>query len=137
MSSSTPIQYAETAYRPDRIPQQPAPDKGTSALDHHLSVRLPWGYTEDVIPTTLFDGTEPENLIQAEKELAIQKYGRGEFDEQFDHICIRPASLSRGTQFWNIMYQIGRGALPLTTIVMLIVLCIGYFKFGRGLVALF
>lgn len=96
--------YAPTAYQPARIPQQPpmptGKPKGMEPTVYATADRLPWGHTQDVIPMSLIDGADPKSLAKIAKE--IEKKGNlteRAYDSAMNHICIRPASLSKGSSF--------------------------------------
>ena len=58
--------YAPTAYRPDRIPNQP-PSAERSWLKRFGKKRLPWGGTIEIAPDELMQRRGPSNLRFREK----------------------------------------------------------------------
>src|SRR5690554_4530836 len=116
--------YAPTAYNSKQIPAQPpqvAPPKSLSFVVRATSVRLPWGNTQDVAPSSFIDTSSPKKLRAREEFL--RRHNEEELEDY--HICIdheryRHASFSFRTLFWGYMAGCGKAfsfiALPVLTI---------------------
>jgi len=108
--------YSPSAYQPARIPDQPAPAK-RSWLFRFGSSRLPWGYTEDIVPLSMLRQSPPERLRAHEKykqDLAAgvrqeEKFAQRDYHQINDHERIRYAPFSKSTTFW--FYLWGGGVL--------------------------
>jgi len=115
--------YAPTAYNSKKIPEQPAqvtPPKSFSVLDRASSIRLPWGNTKDIAPSSFIDSGSPKK-IRAREEFR-RKHNEEELEDY--HICIdheryRHASFSFRTLFWGYLTGCGKAfffiALPVLT----------------------
>src|SRR5690554_117735 len=120
--------YAPTAYNSKQIPAQPpqvAPPKSLSFVVRATSVRLPWGNTQDVAPSSFIDTSSPKKLRAREEFL--RRHNEEELEDY--HICIdheryRHASFSFRTLFWGYMAGCGKAFfyifLPVTAIVFLV-----------------
>src|SRR5690606_26397383 len=104
--------YAPTAYNSKKIPEQPAqaaPPKSFSVLDRASSIRLPWGNTKDIAPSSFIDSGSPKR-IRARVEFR-RKHNEEELEDY--HICIdheryRHASFSFRTLFLGYMAGCGK-----------------------------
>ena len=111
--------YAYTAYRPDRIPEQP-PATERSWLKKLGRVRLPWGNTQELAPAKFFYQDTPADLRLGEevKREDAEKKAKGTYKpritetEDFhyihDHKRYRFAQLSAGGRFWINLYVFGK-----------------------------
>ena len=90
--------YAPTAYNSRRIPDQApqAEDHNLSALERKVTMRLPWGGTEEVAPSTVFTLHTPEILRRTER--MGEPLDREKFQVRFDHECYRHAPAAFRTQ---------------------------------------
>lgn len=103
--------YAYTAYRPDALPlyQRPAPPR--HFMQGLNNVRLPWGYTDDVVPFELLNYQTIKNL--KEKEQKKSRYN-ARFKENNDELdihytynqeCIRYAEINISSTIWQDIYD--------------------------------
>lgn len=107
--------YSPSAYQPARIPDQPASAK-RSWLYRFGSSRLPWGYTEEIVPHSVLNGTTPAYLRETERrEQALatgaekrQAYESLDYHQIIDHERYRHASLSKRSLFWLYSRGVGR-----------------------------
>lgn len=105
------LYYSHEAYRSDRIPLQAGSEK-RSVLHKFTGTRLPWGYTQDVVPDNIMEDPKPESMRfweQCEKEKAEMKangkYVPRPFEDvelhcRYDHERFRFAQLPFRSQFW-------------------------------------
>ena len=111
--------YSPTSYRQDRIPDQPA-SQARDLYQRFSCTRLPWGSTEDVIPSNLLEFLSPstmrmheQNAKKKSEQLANDTYEATPFDniethQRYDHENLRMARLSFKSQFWLLIGPIGR-----------------------------
>lgn len=107
--------YSPSAYQPARIPDQPAAAK-RSWLFRFGSSRLPWGYTEDIVPHSMLSQPSPAGLRDVERyEHALdtgakkrQAYELLDYHQVIDHERYRHASLSKRSLFWFYLWGGGR-----------------------------
>lgn len=119
MSSQEKLQphYSSEAYRPDRIPKQAA-SLGRGLVQKFTCTRLPWGYTQDVIPVSIMEDPKPESMRfweQSEKQKTAMK-ANGEYiprpledielHSKYDHARFRFAQLPSRSQFWLLLSTI-------------------------------
>ncbi|WP_165672036.1 DUF72 domain-containing protein [Metapseudomonas otitidis] len=129
MTRDTPeSEYAPTAYRPDRIPDQ-APAARRPWNLRLATLRLPWGNTQDVVPAWFYLKNSPEHLRLCEQEERedAEKKANGtyvprmaesmDFHYIYNHQRYRFAQLSPGGRFWNYLYLYGKGFF-LTVIIL-------------------
>ncbi|WP_083272660.1 hypothetical protein [Pseudomonas sp. ENNP23] len=121
MTRDTPeSEYAPTAYRPDRIPDQ-APAARRPWNLRLATLRLPWGNTQEVAPAMFYWRNTPEHLRLCEQEERedAEKKANGtyvprmaesmDFHYIYNHQRHRFAQLSPGGRFWNYLYLYGKG----------------------------
>ncbi len=111
--------YANTAYNPARIPQQPTSAE-RSWLGKFAKTRLPWGRTQDVAPESILQDPTPKSLRfwedfdkKREKEKALGTYKPRPFEGVDTHGVLdqerfRHALLSKRSHFWMLMCGGGR-----------------------------
>ncbi|HDZ55596.1 MAG TPA: hypothetical protein ENI17_00385 [Pseudomonas xinjiangensis] len=107
--------YAETAYRPDTIPEQPVPER-RSWLRRFSTARLPWGQTQELYPVSTLQQRTPSSLRaseKAERELAtgqrqVEAFEEHDYHGIVNHERIRYAPLSKKTTFWLYLWGGGR-----------------------------
>jgi len=111
--------YAPTAYRPDRIPNQPDSAE-RSWLKRFGKKRLPWGGTIEIAPDELMQRRGPSNLRfrekmrkEREEKLAAgtyvpAPYEHVNFHDRHDHERFRFALWATRAQFWIFLYGAGR-----------------------------
>lgn len=111
--------YANTAYSPACIPQQPA-SAARSWLGKFAKTRLPWGRTKEVAPESILQDPTPKSLRfweefdqKREEEKAQGTYKPRPFEGVdthgvLDHERFRHALLSMRSHFWMIMCGGGR-----------------------------
>ncbi|WP_423360181.1 hypothetical protein [Pseudomonas citronellolis] len=125
--------YSPTSYRPDRIPDQPA-SQARGLYQKFSCTRLPWGSTQDVIPTNLLGFLTPQAIRRHEQkhqekseQLKSGTYKKTLFDDvelhqKYNHENLRMAKLPGGSQFWLILGFFGR----ISTIFFIIIFIISY-----------
>lgn len=136
MSADNKPYYAPTAYRPDRIPNQP-PSAERSWLKRFGNIRLPWGGATEVAPDDLMQRRGPRNLRfreamrkEREEKLAAgtyvpAPYEHVDFHDRHDHERFRFSLWSTRSKFWNYVYMFGKGwSLIFTPIYILTALAI-------------
>ncbi|MEB0155950.1 hypothetical protein QN382_23215, partial [Pseudomonas sp. 10B1] len=64
--------YAATAYRSDRMPDQP-PSAERSWIRRFAKFRLPWGLTQEVALDDFLSEAAPEKLRRVEKAEQVKK----------------------------------------------------------------
>ncbi|MDX1757346.1 MAG: hypothetical protein R3175_14915 [Marinobacter sp.] len=127
MTSLTPPDgmnyYGPGAYRPDSIPEQPvqSQDFSHSKLGRSAGFRLPWGGTQELMPSNLFARWRPEALRRIEKrgDLLAETGDQG----QLDHESICYAPLAFRSKLINVFEVYGKGffwvSLPLGLVTYL------------------
>ncbi|MGO1501367.1 MAG: hypothetical protein ACTHWH_08820 [Marinobacter sp.] len=84
--------YGAEAYRPNAIPDQPAQgqDANRSKFKRAAGFRLPWGSSQDVMPSNLFSRWRPKALRRIEKreDVLAEKGDQGQLDHA--SICYAP-----------------------------------------------
>ena len=116
--------YAETAYRPDTIPKHPVPER-RSWLRRFSTARLPWGVTQDLVPTSMLTCTSPSDMrameqYEAEIESGQRKeqaYEKLDYHQIIDHERYRCAPMSKRSAFW--FYLRGGGRFVFWAMLML------------------
>jgi len=120
--------YAATAYRSDRLPNQPS-SRERPWLKRFSCIRLPWGGTDDVAPEAFFTKPSPESLRfwenakkEKEEQLAAgtyvpAPYEHVEFHDRHDHERFRFALWSKRSHFWLYLLGGGRALFYLFTVV--------------------
>ncbi|TBW54270.1 hypothetical protein EZI54_14245 [Marinobacter halodurans] len=125
MPRQTTGYYADTAYRPDQIPEQPPQyeDHNQSALERFGTARLPWGHTELVVPIIIF-AKAPPKLLRRHEKYGDPLEGTGH-QGQMNHECFRYAPLAKRFQVLNLAEIISKfitllfgPLLALTLVVM-------------------
>ncbi|WP_239688979.1 hypothetical protein [Pseudomonas citronellolis] len=111
--------YSPTSYRPDRIPDQPA-SQARGLYQKSSCTRLPWGSTQDVIPSNLLEFLTPELMRLHEQssqekseQLANGTYKETPFDgvelhQRYNHESLKISRLPFFSQFWLLVGPIGR-----------------------------
>lgn len=107
--------YANTAYHPEVLPEQPVPKK-RSWLQRFSTARLPWGQTQQFYPVHTLQLKTPFSLRAREKaeQESVACPRRKQTFEQHDyhgivnHERIRYASLSKKTMLWLYLWGGGR-----------------------------
>ncbi len=127
MPRQTTGYYADTAYRPDRIPEQPPQheDHNQSALGRFGTARLPWGHTEPVVPIIVF-AKAPPKLLRWHEEQGDPLEGTG-YQGRMDHECFRYAPLARRFQVLNLSEIFSRLTVLIFGPLMILTLIIGSF----------
>ncbi|MDX1757345.1 MAG: hypothetical protein R3175_14910 [Marinobacter sp.] len=116
--------YGPGAYRPDSIPEQPvqSQDFNHSKLARSAGFRLPWGGTQELMPSNLFARWRPEALRRIEKRGDLLA-GTGDQGQQ-DHECICFAPLALRSRLINGFGMYGKGffciGLPVALVMYLI-----------------
>jgi hypothetical protein len=122
--------YSPTSYRPDRIPDQPA-SQARGLYQKFSCTRLPWGSTQDVIPSNLLEFLTPELMRLHEQssqekseQLANGTYKETPFDgvelhQRYDHENLSMARLSFKSQFWLLIGPIGRFLFLVSLLIIL------------------
>jgi len=112
--------YSLGAYNPEQIPDQ-SPAEKQPWLRRFGSMRLPWGSTQDIFPTSVLTSIEPVSLrLQEEMDrVRDEQKSRGEYiPKPFEHIDlhdrldnekIRHAQFPASSKFWIYMQVIGKG----------------------------
>ncbi|TBW46873.1 hypothetical protein EZI54_23020 [Marinobacter halodurans] len=124
MPRQTTGYYADTAYRPDRIPEQPPQyeDHNQSALGRFGTTRLPWGNTESVVPIVLF-AKAPPKLLRWQEKNGDPLEGTG-YQGRMDHERLRFAPLAVRFQIVNLGGAFARLSLitlvPLTVVTLIV-----------------
>nr|WP_237142618.1 hypothetical protein [Pseudomonas citronellolis] len=125
--------YSPTSYRPDRIPDQPA-SQARGLYQKFSCTRLPWGCTQDVIPSNLLGFLTPQAIrrheqIRQEKSEQLKNgtYKKTPFDDvelhqKYDHQNFRMARLPGSSQFWLILEFFGK----ISTIFFMVAFPISY-----------
>ena len=120
--------YASTAYRSNRMPNQP-PSRERPWLKRFSCIRLPWGSTEDIAPEALLTKLSPESLRfrenavkEKEEQLAAgtyvpAPYEHVDFHDRHDHERFRFAVWSKRSHFWLYLLGGGRALFYLFTVV--------------------
>lgn len=132
--------YSPTSYRQDRIPDQPA-SQARGLYQRFSCTRLPWGSTQDVIPSNLLGFLSPstmrmheQNAQEKSEQLANGTYQATSFDgmelhQRYDHENLRMSRLPFNSQFWLFIGPIGRFSffilLPLIALIYFIELISG------------
>ncbi len=110
--------YEANAYRPDHIPAQ-NPHTGEKSY-FSTEVRLPWGDTQQVIPTEFMEGSNPNRMRFWEKVETTMKeqltngtytapyYERTDVHLRYNHEVFRFALLPFISQLWIYMLQLGK-----------------------------
>jgi len=139
MSAEKMSYYAATAYRPDRIPNQP-PSAERSWLKRFGNKRLPWGCTTEVAPDEFMERRGPNNLRfreemrkQREDELAAgtyvpAPYEHVDFHDKHDHERFRFSLWAMRAQFWMHVYMFGKWWFLLSSPLILIVCLYSAYK---------
>src|SRR5690606_1946237 len=101
--------YGDHAFNSANIPIQPRP---RAARIGALSLPLPWGSTQELIPPTFWHHMRPKYLREVE-ERERKEPGRAarlseKFGTAFDHRCIRYAPASVWSNLWFYMEGLGR-----------------------------
>lgn len=122
--------YEANAYRPDNIPAQD-PHTGEKSC-FSTEVRLPWGHTQQVIPTEFMDESNPNRMRFWEKVETTKKeqltngtytapfYERTDVHLRYDHEVLRFALLPFISQLWIYMLQLGKiGCILLSPILVI------------------
>ncbi|MEB0075746.1 hypothetical protein [Pseudomonas sp. MH10out] len=111
--------YAATAYRSNRIPNQP-PSAERSWIRRFSKVRLPWGLTQQVAPDDFLTEASPEDLRRVEKGLQEKKeklvlgtyvpalYEDVDFHDRHDQERFRFSLWSARSQFWIYLHSFGK-----------------------------
>ena len=119
MSADQMPYYAATAYRSDRIPDQP-PSVERSWLKRFGKKRLPWGGSNEVVPDDFMRRRSPSNLRFREdmrKEREEKKaagtyvpapYEHVNFHDRHDHERFRFSLWAMRAQFWIYMHMFGK-----------------------------
>jgi hypothetical protein len=119
MSADQMPYYAATAYRPDRIPDQP-PSVERSWLKRFGKKRLPWGSSKEIAPEDFMRRRGPSNLRFREemrKEREEKKaagtyvpapYEHVDFHDRHDHERFRFSLWAMRAQFWIHLYMFGK-----------------------------
>lgn len=114
--------YSSGAYNPEQIPDQPPAEK-QPWLRRFGSVRLPWGSTQDMLPSCVLTNIKPADLRYQEEldRVRDEQKSRGEYiPKPFEHIDlhdrldnekIRHAQFPASSKFWIYMQMFGRGGL--------------------------
>jgi hypothetical protein len=103
--------YSSSAYHPAHIPDQPASAK-RGWLRRFGNSRLPWGHTQDIVPTSMLRQSKPESLRARESYLQDleagrrkeEKFAQYDYHQVNDHERIRYAPFSKGTTFWFYLW---------------------------------
>jgi len=124
--------YSPTSYRPDRIPDQPA-SQARGLYQKFSCTRLPWGSTQDVIPSNLLEFLTPElmrlherNSQEKSEQLANGTYKETPFDgvelhQRYNHESLKISRLPFGSQLWLILRSMGKfGTIFLSVLVFLV-----------------
>jgi len=123
--------YAATAYRSDRLPNQPA-SKERPWLRRFSCLRLPWGGTEDLAPADFLEEASPGKLRRVEidkknreEQLAAgtyvpAPYEHVDFHDRHDHERFRFALWSKRSHFWLYLLGGGRALFYLFTVVSIL-----------------
>ena len=122
--------YANTAYNPVHIPQQPASAE-RSWLGKFAKTRLPWGHTQDVAPESILQDPTPKSLRfweefdkKKEEQKALGTYKPRPFEGVdthgvLDHERFRHALLSKRSHFWMLLCGGGRFMFFFGTIILI------------------
>ncbi|MCQ4249197.1 hypothetical protein NA644_07715 [Pseudomonas stutzeri] len=122
--------YSPGAYNPEQIPDQ-SPAKKQPWLRRFGSMRLPWGCTQDIFPTSVLTSIEPVSLrLQEEMDRARdEQKSRGEYiPKPFEHIDlhdrldnekIRHAQFPASSKFWMYMQAIGKGGAIILSLIII------------------
>lgn len=112
--------YSPGAYSPERIREQPPAEK-QPWLRRFGSVRLPWGGTQDILPTCVLTNLKPADLRYQEEldRVRSEQKSRGEYiPKPFEHIDlhdrldnekIRHAQFPASSKFWLYIQILGKG----------------------------
>ena len=113
--------YAPTAYRSDRIPNQP-PSEERSWLKRFGKKRLPWGDPLEIAPDAFMRKRSPSNLrfreqMRTEREehraagtYVPAPYEHVDFHDRHDHERFRFSLWSTRSQFWLHLLVFGKGS---------------------------
>ncbi|WPX56223.1 hypothetical protein RHM65_12050 [Pseudomonas sp. CCI4.2] len=120
MTTNNSSYYAATAYRSDRIPNQP-PSAERSWIRRFAKFRLPWGLTQEVALDDFLIRRKPSSLrfqeeMNKERE-EKQKLGtyipapyeHVDFHDRHDHERFRFSLWSKRSQFWAYLLIFGKG----------------------------
>src|SRR5690554_4316933 len=90
--SSVGAYYGAEAYRSDSFPDQPVQkqDFNHSKRRRSAGFRLPWGYSEDLMPSNLFSRWRPKAFRRIEKreDVLAEKGDQGHLDHE--SLCYAP-----------------------------------------------
>jgi len=119
MNNEQASYYAATAYRSDRIPNQP-PSAQRSWTRCFAKMRLPWGMTQEVAPEDILTRRKPSTL-RFQEEMNTERdekktlgtyvpapYEHVDFHDRHDHERFRFSLWSKRSHFWIYMYMFGK-----------------------------
>jgi len=139
MSAEKMPYYAPTAYRPDRIPNQPDSAE-RSWLKRFGKKRLPWGGTTEVAPDDFLRERAPEKLrfqerMRKERQEKMSAgtyvpapYEHVDFHDRHNHERFRFSLWAMRAQFWMHMYMFGKWWFLLSSPLILIVCLYSAYK---------
>lgn len=139
MSAEKTPYYAPTAYRPDRIPNQP-PSAERSWLKRFGNIRLPWGGATEVAPDEFMQRRRPSNLrfreeMRKKRELELAAgtyvpapYEHVDFHDRHDHERFRFSLWAMRAQFWMHIYMFGKWWFLLSAPLILLVCLYSAYK---------
>lgn len=119
MNSS--VIYGPQAYDSTRIPDQPPQVKRHTGA---LSQRLPWGYTQDILPLG-FMGSVTLETLRAQDERERQEPGyrarlEATLNAVFNHQRYRYTPLQGLTQFFLYMHGVGKWFFIIITLILFV-----------------
>lgn len=137
--------YAQKAYSSRHIPDQSASVE-QSWLLKFSGVRLPWGNTQEVVPSGIMQDPKPESMRfweNAEKQKAVKKADgtyvsapleEAELHQKYDQESFRYAQLPFCSQVWLLLYTFGKWGFIIVLPVYLLVCLAGADEYGSSFV---